>query len=102
MPCGYPTERSGKIDLKGCGNCAKLVAFLEESREYDGFFKIDKAILQYEKFNGRMSEKITRLNFERCNSAAVLLYDEERDSVILGLKLILLKLHKTRNCGGDT
>ena len=59
------------------------VRILEESREYDGFFKIDKAVLQYEKFNGKMSEEITRLNFERGDSVAALLYDEDRDSIIL-------------------
>ena len=59
------------------------VRILKESREYDGFFKIDKAVLQYEKFSGDMSEEITRLNFNRGDSTAVLLYDEEKDSVIL-------------------
>lgn len=59
------------------------VKILKETREYDGFFKIDKAVLQYEKFNGKMSEEIARLNFERGDSVAVLLYDKEKDSVIL-------------------
>jgi nudix-type nucleoside diphosphatase (YffH/AdpP family) len=59
------------------------VKILKESREYDGFFKIDKAVLQYEKFNGDMSDEITRLNFNRGDSVAVLLYDEKEDSVIL-------------------
>jgi nudix-type nucleoside diphosphatase (YffH/AdpP family) len=59
------------------------VRILKESREYDGFFKIDKAVLQYERFDGEMSEEITRLNFNRGDSAAVLLYDEKKDSVIL-------------------
>jgi len=59
------------------------VKILKESREYDGFFKIDKALLQYEKFNGEMSREITRLNFNRGDSVAVLLYNEDKDSVIL-------------------
>ena len=59
------------------------VRILKENREYDGFFKIDKAVLQYEKFSGDMSEEITRLNFDRGDSVAVLLYDEKKDSVIL-------------------
>ena len=59
------------------------VRIIEESREYDGFFKIDKAVLQYEKFNGEMSQEITRLNFNRGDSVAVLLYDRKKDSVIL-------------------
>jgi ADP-ribose pyrophosphatase len=59
------------------------VKIVKENREYDGFFKIDKAVLQYEKFNGNMSQEITRLNFERGDSVAILLYDEEKDSVVL-------------------
>lgn len=59
------------------------VKILEESREYDGFFKIDKAVLQYEKFDGEMSQEITRLNFNRGDAVAVLLYDESKNSVIL-------------------
>ena len=59
------------------------VEILKESREYDGFFKIDKVVLRYEKFDGEMSEEITRLNLNRGDSVAVLLYNDKRDSVIL-------------------
>ena len=59
------------------------VKIISESREYDGFFKIDKAVIQYEKFNGEMSPEITRLNFNRGDSVGVLLYNEDNDSVIL-------------------
>ena len=59
------------------------VKILEENREYDGFFKIDRAVLQHEKFSGEMSETITRLDFNRGNTVAVLLYDEDNDSVVL-------------------
>jgi len=59
------------------------VKIIKENREYDGFFKIDKAVLQHEKFDGEMSQEITRLNFERGDSVAILLYDEEKDSVLL-------------------
>ncbi|MGB9594728.1 MAG: NUDIX domain-containing protein [Candidatus Poribacteria bacterium] len=59
------------------------VKIINESREYDGFFKIDKAVIQYEKFNGEMSPEITRLNFNRGNSVGVLLYNKDKDSIIL-------------------
>jgi len=39
--------------------------------------------LRYEKFNGEMSEIITRLNFNRGDSVAILIYNQEEDSVIL-------------------
>ncbi|MBC7261903.1 MAG: NUDIX domain-containing protein, partial [Chloroflexi bacterium] len=55
----------------------------EQHREYDGFFKLDRVVLRFEKFDGRMSEPVERLVFERGDSAAVLLYDRERDIVVL-------------------
>lgn len=59
------------------------VKIISESREYDGFFKIDKAVIQYEQFNGEMSPQITRLNFNRGDSVGVLLYNKDNDSIIL-------------------
>jgi len=55
----------------------------ERHREYDGIFKLDRTVLRYEKFEGCLSEEVTRLVFERGDSAAVLLYDPDRDSVML-------------------
>jgi ADP-ribose pyrophosphatase len=55
----------------------------EQQREYDGFFKLERAVLRFERFDGQMSPPVERLVFERGDSAAVLLYDEERDVVIL-------------------
>ncbi|MBC7265149.1 MAG: NUDIX domain-containing protein [Chloroflexi bacterium] len=52
-------------------------------REYDGFFKIDRAEVSYERFDGRMSPPVTRYVFERGDSVGVLLYHPGRDSVIL-------------------
>jgi len=64
-------------------NDPKRVEIIETSREYDGFFKIDKVRLRYERYDGSMSDVITRLNFERGDSVGVLLYDEKKDSVLL-------------------
>jgi len=55
----------------------------ERRREYDGFFKLDCAVLRYERFDGQMTQEVSRLVFERGDSVAVLLYDEERDAVVL-------------------
>jgi len=52
-------------------------------REYDGFFKVDKAVLQHEKFDGSMSGEIDRLNFDRGNTVAVILYNKANNSVVL-------------------
>lgn len=55
----------------------------EQHREYDGFFKLDRAVLRFEKFDGHMSEPVERIVFERGDSVAVLLYDRKRDVVVL-------------------
>jgi len=50
---------------------------------YKGMFRVVRAKLQYQRFDGQMSEEITRINFERGDSAGVLLYDPEEDVVLL-------------------
>lgn len=52
-------------------------------RVFDDFFKIEKATLQYEKYDGAMSEELIRLNFIRGHSVALLLYNKETNSVIM-------------------
>lgn len=59
------------------------VEILKEERVFDGFFKIDQATLKHEKFDGNMSEEITRLNFNRGDSVGVLLWNEVYETVIL-------------------
>lgn len=59
------------------------VVIKETKREYDGIFNVDKATLQHEKFDGSMSNEIVRLNFNRGDSVAILLYNKENKSVVL-------------------
>ncbi len=59
------------------------VEIISETREYDGFFKIDRAVLRHERFDGTMSEEITRFNFSRGDSVGILLYNPEEEAVIL-------------------
>ncbi|RKY00792.1 NUDIX hydrolase [Candidatus Poribacteria bacterium] len=61
----------------------RKVEVLERELLYDGFFKLERAVVRYEKFDGSMSEPITRLNLERGDSVGVLLYNPETDSVVL-------------------
>lgn len=61
----------------------KKVEILKKMRVFDGFFKLDEAVLCYERFDGAMSPAVRRLAFERGDSAAAILYDPERDRVIL-------------------
>ena len=59
------------------------VIIKDSKREYDGFFKVDKIVLQHEKFDGSMSKEIDRLNFNRGDTVAVILYNKTNESVIL-------------------
>ncbi len=59
------------------------VIIKDSKREYDGFFKVDKVVLQHKKFDGSMSKDIDRLDFNRGNTVAVILYNKTMKSVIL-------------------
>lgn len=59
------------------------VEIQEEKRVFDGFFKINQATLRHEQFNGQMSEQMTRLNFERGDAVAVLLWNTDLQQVVL-------------------
>ncbi|NIM94517.1 MAG: NUDIX domain-containing protein [Anaerolineales bacterium] len=54
-----------------------------EDYSYRSMFRVIRATLQYRRFDGHMSEEITRINFERGDSVGVLLYDPEEDVVVL-------------------
>jgi ADP-ribose pyrophosphatase len=58
---------------------AKIV---EKKRLYDGFFKIDELTIEAD-MHGGGTQTVKRLNFERGNAVAVLLYDPKRDEVVL-------------------
>lgn len=51
------------------------VELIEKKIVFDKFFKIIEAKLKFEKFNGNMSETITRLNFERGDSVAAIVFN---------------------------
>lgn len=52
-------------------------------RVFDGFFKIDKTVFRFEKFDGTMSDDTMRLNFNRGNSVAVLIFDRTSGCFVL-------------------
>jgi nudix-type nucleoside diphosphatase (YffH/AdpP family) len=49
----------------------------------DDFFKVEEVYLRDDKFTGGMSEQVRRLNFERGDSAAAVLYHKARNSTFL-------------------
>jgi len=59
------------------------VEVTERENVYDGRFKLERAVLRYEQYDGRMSKPVERLLFERGDSVAVLLYNRQRGTVVL-------------------
>jgi ADP-ribose pyrophosphatase len=53
------------------------------TRLLDDYFKVDEAVFQYEQFDGRMSPPIRRLCYERGDSVAAIIFDRDRQKVIL-------------------
>lgn len=56
-----------------------------ESREivFDDFFKIEKASLRFERFDGTMSRKVKRLSLERGDAVAALIYNRDTGRLLL-------------------
>lgn len=59
------------------------VEILERRVTYQGFFRMEKFRLRHRLFSGEMSEPLSRELFERGHAAAALLYDAQRDEVVL-------------------
>ncbi len=59
------------------------VNILNKINLFNGFFKIDKYVFQFCKYDGSWIDPIEREVFERGSGAAVLLYDPDLDKVIL-------------------
>jgi nudix-type nucleoside diphosphatase (YffH/AdpP family) len=51
-------------------------------RILDDFFKVDRAVLQFEKFDGTMSSEIVRLNFDRGDSVGAIIYNSTSQSLV--------------------
>ena len=61
----------------------KGVEILNKDVVYNGFFRMEKQRLKHELFEGGWSGEMTRELFVRGNCVAVILYDLERDNVVL-------------------
>lgn len=59
------------------------VEIKQERRVFDGFFKINEATLRHEQFNGEMSGEMKRLNFERGDAVATLLWNTDTEQAVL-------------------
>jgi ADP-ribose pyrophosphatase len=61
----------------------RKVEIERKGRVFDDFFKVEEAFVRYEKFDGQMSDCVRRLNFERGDAAAVLIFNRERQKIVL-------------------
>ncbi|HEM48939.1 MAG TPA: NUDIX domain-containing protein [Caldithrix sp.] len=59
------------------------VKIIESKRVLDDFFQVDDVIVQHEKFSGLLSQPMRRLNLERGEAVAVLIYLQDKDAFIL-------------------
>ena len=50
---------------------------------FDEFFRVKKAYLRHEKFNGTMSPLLRRYSFEKNNAVAAIIYHVEKDAILL-------------------
>lgn len=60
-----------------------IVKIHKTERLLSGFFDVDKATLQYERFNGEFSEIVPRYNLLRGQAVAVLIYLEDTEQLVL-------------------
>lgn len=65
------------------GPAEATVEIIEKQECYRGFFRLEKYRLRHRLYDGSMSNEIERELFERGHAAAVLLYDPQRDRVVV-------------------
>lgn len=61
----------------------RKVIIQKRRRILDDFFRIEEACLQFEQFDGNLSPTVRRLNFQRGDSVAVLVYNPKAQCVLL-------------------
>lgn len=62
----------------------KKVEIISKKTAYQrSIFRVDEVELRHEKFNGKMTDPITRLSFERGDSVAALMHNPEQDTIVL-------------------
>ena len=54
-----------------------------QTRVFDDLFKIEEALLQYEKFDGKMTPTLRRLKFDRGDSVAALTFNTSTKRIVL-------------------
>lgn len=60
---------------------SRRIEILSRETVFKKFFRIIEARLRFEKYDGTMSEEVTRLVFERGDSVAALVHDHDADTL---------------------
>lgn len=61
----------------------KKVVVEQEACLLDDYFRVDEAIVSFERFDGKMNPPVRRLCFERGDSVAAIVFNRDRQNVIL-------------------
>jgi ADP-ribose pyrophosphatase len=61
----------------------KQIEILARDAVYDGFLRVDRYRLRHSLYSGGMSRELVRERVERLRAAAILLYDPDRDRVVM-------------------
>ena len=59
------------------------VEIVEQTRPFDGYFKVDRYKLRHKLFEGGQSGEMLREVFERGHAATALLYDPDREKLVM-------------------
>lgn len=76
---------------------ASDVEVVQQERSFNGFFAIDTVTLKYKRFEQGWTEEFTRELFERGEAVCVLLYDPDRDCVVLAEQFRIGALNDERS-----
>jgi ADP-ribose pyrophosphatase len=59
------------------------VEIKQVERQYDGFVRVERATLRFERFSGEMSQEIERYRFFRGDAVGVLIFDPAQQRVLM-------------------
>ncbi|MEJ2052308.1 MAG: hypothetical protein P8X42_00190 [Calditrichaceae bacterium] len=73
------------------------VRIISSKRVLDDFFQVDDVRLQHEKFSGSLTRPIRRLNLERGEAVAVLIYLRDKDYLYWSASFVMRRtFHPSR------
>jgi nudix-type nucleoside diphosphatase (YffH/AdpP family) len=80
---GSGNEFLRRVLLRQLESLMKKVVVERRTRIFNDFFQIEEAYIRYERFDGQLSPVVRRLNFERGDSVAAVIFNPESHRLIL-------------------